>query len=100
MLQVTGNKADFREAKLDFLEKYKVRGWSDLPLWLPGAGETANFHRRSNAKAIRAGLTFRPVAMTVTDTRAWFKQQPPDRQAKLRAGLSAERETELLKLLG
>ena len=98
--EVTGNKAEFREATLDFLVKNKVRGWSDLPVWLSGTGETANFHRRSNAKAIKAGLTFRPVAVTVADTLAWFKQQPPDRQAKLRAGLSAERETELLKLLG
>ncbi len=100
MRAVTGNKAEFREAPLDFLEKNKVRGWSDLPVWLPGSGETANFHRRSNAKSIKAGLTFRPIAMTVTDSLDWFRQQPPDRQAKLRAGLSTERETELLKLLG
>ncbi|MEO8384310.1 MAG: epimerase [Betaproteobacteria bacterium] len=99
MREVTGNKAEFREATLDFLQKNKVHGWSDLPLWLPGSGDTANFHRRSNAKSIKAGLTFRPVALTVTETLTWFKQQPPDRQAKLRAGLSAERETELLNLL-
>ena len=100
MREVTGNKAEFREAKPDFLEKNKVRGWSDLPLWLPGTGETANFHRRSNAKSIKAGLTFRPIVTTVTDTLVWFKQQTPERQAKLCAGLSTERETDLLKLLG
>ena len=33
---------------------------------------------------------------TARDTLAWFKSQPPDRQAKLRAGLSAEREAEVL----
>jgi len=100
MREVTGNKAEFREATLDFLEKNKVRGWSDLPVWLPGSGETASFHRHSNAKAIAGGLTFRPVVITITDTLTWFKQQAPHRQAKLRAGLSTERETELLKLLG
>ena len=98
--EVTGNKAEFREATLDFLEKNKVRSWSDLPVWLPGTGETANFHRRSNAKSIKAGFTFRPIAVTVADTLTWFKQQPQERQAKLRAGLTVERETELLKLLG
>jgi 2'-hydroxyisoflavone reductase len=35
---------------------------------------------------------------TLTDTLAWWKTLPAERQAKLRAGLSAEKELELLKL--
>jgi 2'-hydroxyisoflavone reductase len=98
--EVTGSKAEFKEATADFLEKNKVSAWADLPVWVPGSGETAGFHRRSNAKSIKAGLTFRPLATTVADTLAWFNQQPAERQSKLRAGLKAEREAELLKLLG
>ena len=98
--EVTGSKAQFKEATADFLEKNKVSAWADLPVWVPGSGETAGFHRRSNAKSIKAGLTFRPLASTVADTLAWFRQQQPERQSKLRAGLKAEREAELLKLLG
>lgn len=77
-----------------------VNAWSDLPVWLPGQGDTAGFHRRSNARAIAAGLTFRPLATTAVDTLRWFERQPAARQATLRAGLKAEREAELLALSG
>jgi 2'-hydroxyisoflavone reductase len=80
----------------DFLDAQKVSAWSDMPVWVPGTGDTAGFHRRSNARALSAGLTFRPVSVTAADTLAWFKTQPADRQAKLRAGLTPEREAALL----
>jgi 2'-hydroxyisoflavone reductase len=73
-----------------------VSAWSDLPVWVPGEGESAGFARRSIARALGAGLTFRPLASTAADTLAWFRMQPAARQAKLRSGLSAEREAELL----
>jgi len=79
-----------------FLEGHKVAAWSDLPVWVPGQGETEGFHRRSIARALKAGLTYRPLTVTAADTLAWFKTQPAERQAKLRAGLTPERETALL----
>jgi 2'-hydroxyisoflavone reductase len=79
-----------------FLDAHKVSAWSDLPAWIPGLGETAGFMRRDIRRALAAGLTFRTLAMTSTDTLAWFRTQPAERQAKLRAGLSLEREAELL----
>jgi 2'-hydroxyisoflavone reductase len=45
---------------------------------------------------VARGLTFRPAEDTARDTLAWFKTQPPERQEKLRSGLSAEREREVL----
>lgn len=80
----------------DFLEAEKVSAWSDLPVWVPARGDTAGFARRSIDKALAAGLTFRRLGVTAVDTLAWFNAQPADRQAKLRAGLTPERETELL----
>jgi 2'-hydroxyisoflavone reductase len=80
----------------DFLEAQKVEAWSDMPVWVPGRGETAGFAKRSIRKAIAAGLTFRPLDTTAADTLAWFKQQPAERQAKLKAGLTSEREQEVL----
>jgi 2'-hydroxyisoflavone reductase len=80
----------------DFLEAQKVEAWSDMPVWVPARGETAGFATRSIRKAIAAGLTFRPLDTTAADTLAWFKQQPPERQAKLKAGLTPEREQEVL----
>lgn len=80
----------------DFLEAHKVNAWSDMPVWVPGTGETAGFARLDNRKAIGAGLTFRPLATTASDTLAWFREQPAERQSKLRAGIAAEREAEVL----
>jgi len=80
----------------DFLESEKVEAWSDMPVWVPARGDTAGFAKRSIAKALAAGLTFRPLDMTAADTLAWFKQQPPERQAKLKAGLTPAREAEVL----
>ena len=80
----------------DFLEARNVAPWSDMPVWVPGQGDSAGFAKRSIRNAVAAGLTFRPLATTARDTLDWFKQQPPDRQAKLKAGLSPARERELL----
>ena len=82
-----------------FLEKQKVTAWSDMPVWIPGDGDDAGFSRRSNRKAIAAGLTFRPLAQTALDTLAWFKTLPGDRQATLKAGIKPEREREVLAAL-
>ena len=79
-----------------FLDAHKVSAWSDLPVWVPGQGDSAGFHRRDITRALNAGLTFRPLATTAADTLGWFKSQPADRQAKLRAGLTADREAALL----
>lgn len=80
----------------DFLEAQKVAPWSDMPVWIPAEGEYAGFGRRSNAKAVAAGLTFRPLADTVRATLDDHQSRPEDRKAKMRAGLMAERETEVL----
>jgi 2'-hydroxyisoflavone reductase len=80
----------------DFLESQKVQAWSEMPVWVPGQGDSAGFARRSIAKALAAGLTFRPLEMTASDTLAWFKEQPADRQAKLKAGVTPAREEEVL----
>jgi 2'-hydroxyisoflavone reductase len=80
----------------DFLEAQKVAPWSDMPVWVPDQGDSAGFAKRSIQNALGAGLTFRPLAVTASDTLDWFRQQPADRQAKLKAGLSAAREDEVL----
>jgi len=38
----------------------------------------------------------RPMRETVRDLLQWWQTQPEDRTAKLRSGLTRERETELL----
>jgi len=80
----------------DFLDAEKVEAWSDMPVWVPAVGDFAGFARTPIAKALAAGLVFRPLAETATATLEWFKQQPPERQAALKSGLSPERERHVL----
>ncbi len=88
--------ANFTWVPADFLEKQKVAPWSDMPVWLPPRGETAGFARIDVRRAVAAGLTFRPLEFTARDTLAWFKSLPAERQAKLKAGLTPEREAAVL----
>lgn len=91
------SQAELVTVSSDFLEEQKVMPWRDLPGWVPGQGDSAGFSRTSNARAVKAGLTFRPIGETAKDTLAWFNERPAERKAKLRAGLSEEREAEVLK---
>ena len=60
----------------------------------------AGLHRRSNARAISAGLTFRPLATMVADTLAGWETRPETRQMNLKAGLTRERDPTVLARLG
>ncbi|MEN1728660.1 MAG: NAD-dependent epimerase/dehydratase family protein [Pseudomonadota bacterium] len=96
---VTGVAADLNWAPAEFLAEQGLNPWSDMPVWLPSQGEYAGFSSRSNARAIEAGMTFRPFADTVSATLEWFREQPDERQAQVRSGISAEREAEALAAL-
>ena len=91
-----GSNATITYTTAEFLDEQKVNGWSDLPVWVPPEGETKGFTQRSIAKALAAGLTFRPFADTVKETLAFYETQSEDRKAQLRAGLAAEREAAVL----
>ena len=93
---VTTQGAKFTFVPAEFLDQQKVGPWGDMPVWVPGQGDSTGFARLSVAKAVAAGLTFRPLATTAADTLAWFHAQPAERQATLRAGIKPEREAEVL----
>jgi 2'-hydroxyisoflavone reductase len=86
-------------APTDFLKANNVSAWRDMPVWIPGQGRTFGFHRRDFSRAIAEGLTYRPLPLTAADTLAWFRTLSSERQSKLRAGLTSEREDELLAKL-
>jgi 2'-hydroxyisoflavone reductase len=93
----TGGDATFTWTESDWLvEQQKVMPWSDMPVWIPRSGEDKGMGRVSNARAVARGLTFRPTVDTARDTLAWFKTLPPERQGKLHAGVTSEREREVL----
>jgi 2'-hydroxyisoflavone reductase len=88
------SNAAFTFVPYDFLKQQKVEAWSDMPAW---AGDELGLSRTNISRALSKGLTFRPLADTARDTLTWFKSLPPDRQSKLRAGLTPERESEVLR---
>ncbi len=90
------SNATFAWADAEFLKQQKVEAWSDMPVW---AGDELGLSRANISRALAKGLTFRPLGDTARDTVAWFKAQKPERQAKLRAGLTPEREAEVLAAL-
>jgi 2'-hydroxyisoflavone reductase len=95
--QATKSDARFTFADAKFLEEQKVSPWGDMPVWVPSTGETAGFSTVSNQRAVAKGLTFRSIPETTLATLDWFRKQPAERQAKLRAGIKPEREAEVLK---
>jgi 2'-hydroxyisoflavone reductase len=80
----------------DFLAENNVGAWMDLPCWIPAHGDEAGFGQRSAKKALAAGLMYRPLINTVRDTLAYWNGLPAERRAKPLAGLSPEREAEVL----
>ena len=92
---VTANGVQLTHVTPQFIEEQKV----ELPIWVPRADNPyAGYGTVSNARALAAGLTLRPLATTVADLLEWFHALPAERQAKPRAGISREKETELLAL--
>jgi 2'-hydroxyisoflavone reductase len=85
--------ATFTWVTEDFLARQKVEPWSDMPVW---TGKESGLARAKIDRALSKGLTLRPLAETSRDTLAWIKSLPQDRQSHLRAGLTPEREAELL----
>ncbi|MDE3246027.1 MAG: NAD-dependent epimerase/dehydratase family protein [Acidobacteriota bacterium] len=69
----------------------------EFPIWAPYEGDTKGFHTWRNARALKAGLRFRPIDATVKDTLAWFKTQEKAEKGRTKlAGPTAEVEAKLL----
>ena len=93
---VTGGDARFTWVEADFLAGQGIRPWADMPVWVPPTGEYAGLHSINGKKAIEAGLTTRPLAVTVADTLEWYHAWPADEPFPWRGGISPEREVEVL----
>jgi 2'-hydroxyisoflavone reductase len=87
------SNAKFTWVSEDFLTEQKVQPWSDMPVW---TGKDDAVARTNISRALSKGLTFRPLDVTARDTLAWFKSLPQERQSHPKAGLSPEREAQVL----
>ncbi|MFH1765555.1 MAG: NAD-dependent epimerase/dehydratase family protein [Gemmatimonadota bacterium] len=75
-----------------FLQENEVLPWSDMPAWIPNDPITFV----SVERAVAAGLTFRPLADTALDTLRFHKARPEEERNNMPAGISPEREREIL----
>jgi 2'-hydroxyisoflavone reductase len=85
--------AKFTWVTEEFLTEQKVQPWSDMPVW---TGKDDAVARTNISRALSKGLTFRSLDVTSRDTLAWFKSLSQERQSHLKAGLTPEREAEVL----
>jgi 2'-hydroxyisoflavone reductase len=89
---VTAAPVAFTWMDWDELAGHNIREGRELSSWRAPRGNNRNYGRVDNSRAIAAGLTFRPLAVTATDTLEWWRSLPADRQSALRAGIPADSE--------
>src|SRR5438270_8074988 len=87
--------AKFTWVDEEFLTEQKVQPWSDMPVW---TGKDDAVARTNISRALSKGLTVRPLDVTARDTLAWFKLLPQERRSHSKAGLTPEREAEVLNI--
>ena len=93
---VTTTETTFTWVNYEFLSEIGIRPYSHMPVWMPPIEGRQGFARFDLSAEVEAGLTFRPLAVTARDTLDYHFSRAPERQARLRAGISAEREAEVL----
>ncbi len=91
-----GNQATLTWVPWKFLEKHNVGPWMEMPMWVPSE-EDPGFGTMSNARAVKAGLVFRPLVETAKDTLAWLETLPADKRDRMRSSAIA-RDKELAVL--
>lgn len=88
---------------MDELEKHQSEPAfqkANFAIWAPYVGESKGFHTWKNERAVKAGLTFRPLETIVKDTLAWWKALPEGDRAKKLDGPTAEEEAAMIAALG
>lgn len=98
--KTTGSNATFTYVDEKKMAELKLNeNGGDFPIWVSPSSEEGGLGDVSVARAVKAGLTFRPMEETIKDTLAWWKGLPDDRRAHARAGLAPEKEAEALAAL-
>jgi nucleoside-diphosphate-sugar epimerase len=93
---VTTAETTFTWVPFEFLQQHDVRPYREMPVWMPPLPGREGFARFDLTLEVERGLTFRSLADTASDTLEYHFSRPTDRQAELRAGISEEREREVL----
>ena len=89
-------KAELVWVPTEFLTQQQVAPWQEMPTWIPAEGDYAGSGMMSSKKAYANGLKQRDIDVIVKDCYDWFVTLPKERQQKLRAGISEEKEKKVL----
>lgn len=93
---VTASDASLTWVDLPFIEANGLYTGGELPIWAPMSGDTRSDAIVDGSRAFEKGMRTRPPRETIRDTLSWWQTLPQDRRDNIRAGLSAQREAELL----
>ncbi len=94
---ITSTPSTFHWVDWDFLIGEGEVAQRTLAFWQPPRGRYLNYGLTDNRRAIARGLKFRPLAKIAADTLDWHRKRSAAQQQNLRAGLSRDREAELLR---
>lgn len=95
----SGSDAEFVYVPDKLLEEHEINPNRVSCWYVPAEEEDYRYFCEVNCKKAQAdGLTFRPLAETACDTRLWAATRPAD--WTWRAGLTPEKEAELLEAWG
>lgn len=99
--RLSGADTRFVWAELDFLpDNCRIGGDGDLTTWAPRGEGYCGWPLISSARAVARGLRFRSLEVTVRDLLAWHAQRPFEQRQCLSAGMTPEREAQLLDQVG
>ena len=93
---VTTAETTFTWVPLSFLTEHDIRPYAEMPVWMPPTPGREGYARFDLTPEVERGLTFRPLAVTAKDTLDYHFARPLEEQEPLRAGVSPEREAEVL----
>jgi 2'-hydroxyisoflavone reductase len=94
MKKTTKSDARFTWVDDEFLKAQNII--DDFPIWTSSKGPYISYLTTNIDKALKHGLTFRPLSETTRATLEWFRKQTPQRQLRMRAGITSAREAEVL----
>lgn len=81
----------------EFCLEHGLRPYRELPVWRPPTPGYEGFARFDLSREVAAGLTFRPLADTAAATLEHHHSRPAERRRELQAGMTMEKEAEVLK---
>lgn len=90
---VTAGDASFHWTPENILKELNINPWKDLPLWLDP--ESEGMLDADLSKAIAAGLCYRSLATTISDTLEWATSRPETHEWQ--SGLKNDQEQRALE---